>query len=390
MRTMFKISPGSRALLTAALAALTACSEPPPPPPPPPPDVQIAQVLQRDVPVYTEAIGQTRGSQEIEVRARVAGMLETVDFQEGSYVRKGQLLYSIDPREYEANVEQAKGNLARAIADQARYDQDVARYKPLVDQNAIPRQTYETAVAQAEAAKAGVEAARAAVARTELDVEYTKVYSPTDGIVGKTEVNPGNLVGRGESTLLTRISRVDPIHVRFSIAERDYLALVRRRQAGEAGPAAEEDAFELILADGSLYPHRGRMAFADRLVDPTTGTLLIDVAFPNPDRIIRPGQYGRVRIAIDTKRNAILVPQKSVQELQATYSVAVVKSDNTVEMRQVTTGPRVGNLWVIENGLNPGDRVVVEGLQKVRPGVTVNPTVVTIEDEAAPATATGE
>jgi len=387
---MFKISPGSRALLTAALAALTACSEPPPPPPPPPPDVQIAQVLQRDVPVYTEAIGQTRGSQEIEVRARVAGMLETVDFQEGSYVRKGQLLYSIDPREYEANVEQAKGNLARAIADQARYDQDVARYKPLVDQNAIPRQTYETAVAQAEAAKAGVEAARAAVARTELDVEYTKVYSPTDGIVGKTEVNPGNLVGRGESTLLTRISRVDPIHVRFSIAERDYLALVRRRQAGEAGPAAEEDAFELILADGSLYPHRGRMAFADRLVDPTTGTLLIDVAFPNPDRIIRPGQYGRVRIAIDTKRNAILVPQKSVQELQATYSVAVVKSDNTVEMRQVTTGPRVGNLWVIENGLNPGDRVVVEGLQKVRPGVTVNPTVVTIEDEAAPATATGE
>jgi len=387
---MSKLSHCLGAALAAALVGLAACSEPPPPPPPPPPDVQIAQVLQRDVPVYTEAIGQTRGSQEIDIRARVAGMLETVDFEEGSYVRKGQLLYTIDPREYEANVEQAKGNLARAIADQARYDQDVARYKPLVDQNAIPRQTYETAIAQAEAAKAGVEAAQAAVARAELDVEYTKVYSPIDGIVGKTEVQAGNLVGRGESTLLTRISRVDPFHVRFSIAERDYLGLVRRRQAGEAGPAADGDPFELILADGSLYPHRGRMAFADRLVDPTTGTLLVDVAFPNPDRIIRPGQYGRVRIATDTNRHAILVPQQSVQELQATYSVAVVKSDNTVEMRQVTTGPRVGDLWVIENGLNPGDRVVVEGLQKVRPGITVNPTIVTIDDAPGPDAATGD
>jgi len=371
-------------VVVIAAFAITGCGTPPAPPAPPPPEVQIAQVLQRDVPVYTEAIGQTRGSQEIDVRARVAGMLQTVDFQEGSYVRKGQLLYTIDPREYEANVEQAKGNLARAVADQARYDQDVARYKPLVDQMAIPRQTYETAIAQAEAAKAGVEAAQAAVARAELDVEYTKVYSPTNGIVGKTEIQPGNLVGRGESTLLTRISRVEPIHVRFSISERDYLALVRRRQQGEAGPATEPDAFELILADGSLYPHRGRLAFTDRLVDPSTGTLLVDVAFPNPDRIIRPGQYGRVRIAIDTERNAILVPQKAVQELQATYSVAVVQNDNTVEIRQVTTGPRVGDLWVIREGLHAGDRVVVEGLQKVRPGVTVNPTVVPIE-KAPPA-----
>ncbi len=386
---MSKLTHCCRALPAAALAALAGCAEPPPPPPPPPPDVQIAQVLQRDVPVYSEAIGQTRGSQEVEVRAQVAGMLQTVDFQEGSHVRKGQLLYTIDPREYEANVEQAKGNLARAVADQARYDQDVARFKPLVDQNAIPRQTYETAIAQAEAAKAGVEAARAAVARAELDVEYTKVYSPTDGIVGKTELQPGNLVGRGESTLLTRISRVEPIHVRFSIAERDYLALMRRRQAGETRLADDTNPFELILADGSLYPRRGRMAFADRLVDPTTGTLLIDVAFPNPDRLIRPGQYGRVRIAINTRANAILVPQKAVQELQATYSVAVVKADNTVEIRQVTPGPRVGNLWVIENGLNPGDRVVVEGLQKVRPGITVNPTVVTIEDAPASGGATG-
>jgi membrane fusion protein (multidrug efflux system) len=374
--------------MIAGLLAATGCAEPPPPAPPPPPDVEIAEVLQRDVPVYSEAIGESRGSLEVDVRARVAGVLQTVEFQEGSYVRSGQLLYTIDPREFQAVVEQAKGDLARAIAEQARFDQDVARYKPLVDQNAIPRQTYDTAVAQAEAAKAAVEAARATVARAELDVEYTKVYATTDGIIGKTEVNPGNLVGRGESTLLTRISKVDPIHVRFSIAEREYLALMRR-----FGPAdsrrREEAMFDLILADGSRHPYKGRMAFADRLVDPSTGTLLVEVAFPNPERIIRPGQYGRVRIAVETKTGAILVPQKAVQELQATYSVAVVRGDNTVEMRQVVPGPRVGNLWVIDSGLNPGDRVVVEGLQKVRPGITVTPTLVTVDEAPAAGTAGG-
>ncbi|HSG00262.1 MAG TPA: efflux RND transporter periplasmic adaptor subunit [Vicinamibacterales bacterium] len=375
-------------LIIVGLLGTAGCAEPPPPAPPPPPDVEIAEVLQRDVPVYSEAIGESRGSLEVDVRARVAGVLQTVDFQEGSHVRSGQLLYTIDPREFQAVVEQAKGDLARAIAEQARFVQDVARYKPLVDQNAIPRQTYETAVAQAEAAKAAVEAARATVARAELDVEYTKVYATTDGIIGKTEVNPGNLVGRGESTLLTRISKVDPIHVRFSIAEREYLALMRRFGPGD-GRQREQAVFDLILADGSLHPHKGRLAFADRLVDPSTGTLLVEVAYPNPERIIRPGQYGRVRIAVETRIGAILVPQKAVQELQATYTVAVVRADNTVDMRQVVPGPRVGNLWVIDTGLNPGDRVVVEGLQKVRPGVTVNPTVVTIDEAPAAGTAGG-
>jgi membrane fusion protein (multidrug efflux system) len=378
----------SSRLLTAALLVTAACAEPPPPAPPPPPDVDVAEVIQRDVPVYMEAIGETRGSQEIDVRARVSGVLQTVDFEEGSLVREGQLLYTIDPREFAANVGQARGVLAQAVAEQARLDQDVARYKPLVEQNAIPRQTYETAVAQAEAAKAGVAAAQAAVARAELDVEYAKVYAPTSGLVGKTEVNPGNLVGRGESTLLTRISKVDPIHARFSISERDYLTLARRRESGELQRSAQAP-FELVLADGSTHPYGGRLAFADRLVDPTTGTLLIEVSFPNPNGLIRPGQYGRVRIAVDMRTNAILVPQKAVQELQATYSVAVVSRGNTVEIRPVTVGPRVGTLWVIESGLNAGDRVVVEGMQKVRPGMTVNPTVVAIDDDAAaPAAAT--
>ncbi len=328
----------SRLLIAASLLS-AACAEPPPPAPPPPPDVDIAEVIQRDVPVCMEAIGETRGSQEIDVRARVSGVLQTVDFTEGSMVRDGQLLYTIDPRRYEANVEQARGVLAQAIADQARLDQDVARYKPLVDQNAIPRQTYETAVAQAEAARAGVAAAQAAVARAELDVEYTKVYAPTSGLIGKTEVNPGNLVGRGESTLLTRISKVDPIRARFSISERDYLMLARRREAGDLPQRASQAPFELVLADGSTHPYGGTLAFADRLVDPSTGTLLIDVSFPNPNGLIRPGQ---VRARAHRHRfcdpNAILVPQKAVQELQATYSVAVVSSGNTVEIRPVTVG----------------------------------------------------
>jgi membrane fusion protein (multidrug efflux system) len=371
------------AVITAALTLLAACAEKKEAPPPPPPDVEVAQVIQRDVPVYIEAIGQTRGSQEVEIRARIEGVLESVNFDEGTYVRKGQLLYTIDPREYEAAVDQAKGRLAQAQADLARYEQDVARYRPLVEQNALPKQNLDTAVAQANAGRANVEAAQAGVTTADLNLSYTKIYAPTEGIVGKTEINVGNLVGRGASTLLTQISKVDPIRLRVSISEREYLQFARR--PAETGRAANEAAaagapFEMILADGSLHKYGGRLAFADRLVDPTTGTLLIDIAFPNPDRLVRPGQYGRARVAVDFRRNAILVPQKAVSTLQDIDNVSVVTADNKVETRQVRTGARVGTLWVIESGLNPGDRVIVEGVQKVRPGMTVKPTVVEIKE----------
>jgi membrane fusion protein (multidrug efflux system) len=351
------------AVITAALTLLAACAEKKEAPPPPPPDVEVAQVIQRDVPVYIEAIGQTRGSQEVEIRARIEGVLESVNFDEGTYVRKGQLLYTIDPREYEAAVDQAKGRLAQAQADLARYEQDVARYRPLVEQNALPKQNLDTAIAQANAGRANVEAAQAGVTTAEINV--------------------GNLVGRGASTLLTQISKVDPIRLRVSISEREYLQFARR--PAETGRAANEAAaagapFEMILADGSLHKYGGRLAFADRLVDPTTGTLLIDIAFPNPDRLVRPGQYGRARVAVDFRRNAILVPQKAVSTLQDIDNVSVVTADNKVETRQVRTGARVGTLWVIESGLNPGDRVIVEGVQKVRPGMTVKPTVVEIKE----------
>jgi membrane fusion protein (multidrug efflux system) len=350
-------------------------------PPPPPPDVKAAVVLQKDVPIFLEAIGQTRGSTEIEVRARVEGFLQSVDFKEGTPVRKGQLLYTIDPKPFEAALAQSKGALAQAEADLARAHQDVVRYEPLVAKNAVSRQDYETAVVVQRAAEAGVEAARAATQRAEIDLGYTRVLAPENGLVGKTEVYPGTLVGRGQSTLLTYISQIETIHVRFTIPERDYLLFARKRQErfGKHAPGVDLP-LELVLADGSVHPQTGQLVFVDRNVDPETGTILLEAAFPNPDRILRPGQYARVRAAIDLKVGAILVPQRSVAELQGGYNVAVVGADDTIEIRMVTPAQRIGPLWVIDAGLEPGERIVVEGLQKVRPGIKVKPTMVTIQE----------
>jgi membrane fusion protein (multidrug efflux system) len=378
-----------RALAAFALTLIAFGCSKPAPPAAQPPNVEVAEVIKRDVPIYVEAIGQTRGQEEVEVRARVQGFLESVAFEEGSAVRKGKLLYTIDPREYEAALLQAKGRVAQAQADLARYDQDVARYQPLVEQNALPKQNLDTAVAQANAGRANVEAAQAAVTQAQLNLSYTKIYAPTDGIIGKTEVNVGNLVGQGQNTLLTHISQLGDIHVRFTIPERDYLYYARRRQErrGNVAPGASLP-FELVLADGSVHPHKGRLVFVDRNVDPVTGTILLEAAFPNPNAIVRPGQFARVRAAVDLKKGAILVPQRAVTELQGIYNVAVVGSGDTVEIRMVTTAERIGTLWVIDSGLKAGDRIVVEGLQKVRAGMKVKPAMVAIKDEQS-ATASG-
>ncbi|HEX6850805.1 MAG TPA: efflux RND transporter periplasmic adaptor subunit [Candidatus Polarisedimenticolaceae bacterium] len=369
--------PAPVATLAAALA-LCGCAGKTEAPPPPPPDVKVAAVLQKDVPIYIEAIGQTRGSTEIEVRARVEGFLQSVDFKEGTLVRKGQLLYTIDPSQFRAALAQAKGSLAEAEAQLARATQDVVRYEPLVAKNAISRQDYETAVVVQRAAEAAVDAAKAQVTQAEIDLGYTRVLAPETGLVGKTEVYPGTLVGRGQSELLTHISQVETIHVRFTIPERDYLFYARRRE--ERGVSADpvQNPFELILADGSVHAEKGNLVFVDRNVDPATGTILMEAAFPNPGGIVRPGQYARVRVAVDVKQGAILVSQRSVSELQGIYNVAVVGADDTVEIRMVTPGQRIGNLWLIDEGLKAGDRVVVEGLQKVRPGMKVKPEVTTI------------
>lgn len=382
-----------RALAAFVLTLLACGCSKPAPPAPQPPNVEVAEVIKRDVPIYVEAIGQTRGQEEVEVRARVQGFLESVAFEEGSAVRKGKLLYTIDPREYQAALSQAKGRVAQAQADLARYDQDVARYRPLVEENALPKQNLDTAVSQANAGRANVEAAQAAVTQAELNLSYTKIYAPTDGIIGKTEVNVGNLVGQEQNTLLTHISQVGSIHVRFTIPERDYLYYARRRQEhGDSAPGA----FELVLADGSVHPDKGRLVFVDRNVDPVTGTILLEAAFPNPNAIVRPGQFARVRAAVNVKKGAILVPQRAVSELQGIYNVAVVGGGDTVEIRMVTPAERIGTLWVIDSGLKAGDRIVVEGLQKVRAGMKVKPETVAIKDEptaaasGAPAGATAD
>jgi membrane fusion protein, multidrug efflux system len=354
-------------------------------PAPPPPDVKVATVLQKDVPIYVEAIGQTRGSTEIEVRARVEGFIQTIDFKEGNPVRKGQLLYTIDPSPFQAALAQAKGALAETEAQLARAKQDVVRYEPLVAKNAISRQEYDTAVVVQRAAEAAVEAAKAQAQRADIELGYTKVVAPESGMVGKTEVYPGTLVGRGQSTLLTQISQIATIHVRFTIPERDYLFYAKRAQ--ERGPGqVQQLPFELVLADGSVHPPKGQLVFVDRNVDPTTGTILMEAAFPNPGGIVRPGQYARVRAAVDLKKSAILVPQRAVSELQGIYNVAVVGGDDAVEIRMVTPAQRIGTLWVIDAGLKAGDRVVVEGVQKVRPGLKVKPEAVKIEegDKAPP------
>jgi membrane fusion protein (multidrug efflux system) len=372
--------PGRNLVIGLGLSiALTACGKSEPPPPPPI-EVQVAQVLQRDVPIMIEEIGQTLGSSEVEVRARVEGFLDTVDYKEGSFVRKGDLLYTIDPQPLEAKLARTRGELASSQADLARASQDVARYRPLVALNAIPRQQFEQAVAIENASRAAVDAMLATVRSAELDLGYTRVTSPIDGLAGKTEVKSGNLVGRGETTLLTTISTIDPIHVRFSISETDYLKYARSK--GTRSEAEEEGHFELVLGDGSAHLHRGNLVFSDRLVDATTGTLLLEAAFPNPERLVRPGQYARVRAAVDRKKGAILVPQRAVRELQATYTVAVVSTDGKVSIRTVKPGERIGSLWLIESGLAAGESVVVEGLQKVKDGATVKATVVNVDDAA--------
>jgi membrane fusion protein (multidrug efflux system) len=373
--------------ILVSLLTVVACHKAPAPAPPPP-QVKAATVLVRDVPIYLEAIGQTRGNTEIEIRARVEGFIESVDFSEGTLVRKGQLLYTIDPRPFEASLAQAKANLAGAEADLQRAHQDVVLYEPLVAKNAISRQQYDTAVAVERAQASAVEAARAAVQGAELDLSYTRVLAPDTGLVGKTEVYPGTLVGRGQSTLLTQISKVDPINIRFTLPERSYLMAARRNEERGSTPDADLP-IELVLADGSVHPYTGRFVFVDRTVDPRTGTILLEAGFPNPGGIVRPGQYGRVRAAVDLKKDAILVPQRAVLEMQGIDRVAVVAADNTIEFRQVQTGERIGSLWVIDSGLKVGERIVVEGLQKLRPGVTVNPETVTISDTgvAAPSAA---
>ncbi|OPY87217.1 MAG: Multidrug efflux pump subunit AcrA precursor [Syntrophus sp. PtaU1.Bin208] len=335
---------------------------------PKPPVVEVMTVLQKDVPVYREWIGTLDGMVNATIRAQVQGYLIKQNYRDGDLVKKGQILFEIDPRTFAASLEQARGQLE---AQQARWNTakaNLARIKPLAEVNAVSKKDLDDAVGTEQSARAAVFAAQATVDKAKLDLGFTKIMSPVDGIAGLAKAQIGNLVGPGAMEELTTVSTVNPIKFYFQISEQEYL-----QTAENSAAAVEKKVGELILADGSVYPEKGRFAFADRQVDITTGTIKVAAVFLNPNNFLRPGQYGRIRVAASVRKNAILVPQRSVSEVQGKYMVAVIGADNKVDIRPVKVAERIDTLWVILEGLQPGERVVVEGIQKVRPGMPVTP-----------------
>ena len=351
------------------------------------PTVDVVQVEQKDVAVFGESIGTLDGLVNADVRAQVTGYLQQQGYREGAFVRKGQLLFQIDPRPFQATLDQAEGQLlqakamlANAQAVQVRTDLDVKRYTPLAREQAASQQDLDNAVqnnlaaiASVETAKAQIKTAEAALETAKINLDFTRLVAPIDGIAGQAQLQVGALVSPASGTV-TSISTVDPIKVYFTLSEPEYLAW-RKRFPSEASRETADKALrlQLILADGSVYEHEGKFYFADRQVSEGTGAIRIAGVFPNPDNILRPGGYGKVRAVVRTQRDALLVPQRAVSELQGSYQVAVVGPENKVAIRPVTIGETVGSERVITGGLNPGERVVVEGIQKVRPGMQVTP-----------------
>jgi membrane fusion protein (multidrug efflux system) len=332
---------------------------------PPPPDVVVANAVQQDVPIYFEWVGTTDGNVNAQIRARVNGYLQTRNYKEGALVHEGDVLFRIDARPYQAAYDQVRGELGRASAALTKTQQDVARYTPLAESGAVSQQELDNATQAHRAARAAVDSARAALDKAKLDLDWTQIKSPITGIAGIAVAQVGDLIG--ESTILTTVSQVDPIKVSIPISEQEYMRFAQRTAPDHPAEV------QLILADGILYPEHGSVSVANREVNVQTGTLMVVSLFPNPKNLVRPGQYAKVRAATETQRNVVVVPQRSVQELQGTYQVAVVDSENKVAIRGVKAGARAGNLWVIDDGLKPGERVIVEGVQKVRDGLIVNP-----------------
>ena len=374
-----------------------------------PPDVQVATVEQRDVTIYREWIGTLDGMVNAAIRAEVTGYLLSQNYAEGSFVQKGKLLFEIDPRPFQAALDQALAQLAQAraqlvqaraqlaqaqaqlaqsVADQRRTEMDVDKYTPLAQQQAVTQQDLdnavqnnvsakakieagkagvETAKAQIEASAATVESAQAAVEAAKVNIGFTHLVSPIDGIAGLAQVQVGNLVSPS-SGVITTVSTLDPIKANFTVGEQEYLSLTAK---GGTGLAKLQ--LELILADGAVYPQRGKFFFADRQVNQNTGAIQLTGLFPNPGNRLRPGQYGKVRSATGTSAGALLVPQRAVTELQGSYQVAVVDSANKVGIRTVKVGEKIGSMWIVAEGLKAHERVVAEGAQQARPGVQVSP-----------------
>jgi len=339
----------------------------------PVPEVRVAPVIQQDVPVYSEWVATLDGYVNAQIRPQVSGYIIKQDYKEGSLVGKGQVLFEIDPRPFQAALDRAKGELAQAQAQLGKSALDVERDTPLAEARAIAKSQLDNENQAKLGAQAAVESAKAAVEQAELNLEWTKVTSLVDGIAGIAQVQMGNLVG--PNSILTSVSQVEPIKAYFPISEQEYLHAQQKDGAISSGHAIGffGNSLELILADGSIYPHKGKILLADRQVDPNTGTIRIVAAFPNPGNILRPGQYGRVRLETNMKKGALLLPQSAVTQSQGSYQAAVVGSDNKVSIRTVKPGETVGTMWVIDEGLKPGEQVAVEGLQRLRDGTLVTP-----------------
>jgi membrane fusion protein (multidrug efflux system) len=337
----------------------------------PPPEVLFAPVAQRNLPLYSEWVGTIEGYVNAEIRPKVQGYLLTQSYQNGHVVSDGQLLFQIDPRQFQAALEQAIGQLDGAKALQVKTQLDVQRYKPLAKEGAVSQEELDNAIQQNEANKAAVFQAQANVEQARLNLDWTKVNSPIKGIAGINQAQIGDLVG--PTTVLTTVSTVDPIKVEFPISEKEYLRFAKAiNRTSETGtPDPDAPTLEIILADGKTYDHQGRFYAVNRQVDQRTGTLLVQGLFPNPEKVLRPGGYAKVRAATQVADGALLIPQRAVLDLQGTFQVYVLNADDTVTVRDVTPGARSGSDWLIIKGLAAGEKVVVEGLQKIRTGARV-------------------
>jgi membrane fusion protein, multidrug efflux system len=350
-----------------AFALFSGCSSNNEQAPPPPPGVTVAHVLQKDVPVYQEWVGSMLGNTDAQIRPKVDGFLLEQIYREGSYVKKGDTLFKIDPRQAQAAVEQATAELERARAALAQAQIDVRRYTPLVAQKAVSQAELDKALSEERASKAQVDASQANLDNAKLNLTWTTVTSPISGIAGVAVVNVGDLMT--PITPMTTVSNVDPIYVDFNIAEQDYLRFNRDRTGQAAGRS-----LELFLGDGTLFPHEGHALLINREVDLRTGTILVRAGFPNPGNVLRPGQYARIRAVSENRKNALLIPQQAVTEIQGTYQVGVVDAENKVSIRTIKLGPQVGDMWVVNDGLKAGESVVVDGLQRIKNGMTVAPS----------------
>ena len=363
------------------------------PSPPPPTQVNVAAAIQRDVPLYGDWVATLQGFQNAQIQPQVSGYLIRQNYREGSFVHKGEVLFEIDPRPFQAALDQAKGQVAQAKGQAAQTkaqlqlaEINVKRDTPLAAAHAIAQsqldndiQTRAQQQASVQGSQAAIESAEAAVETAELNLGFTKVRSLLDGIAGVANTQIGNLVS--QTTILTTVSQVNPIKAYFSITEREYLQFSQGARSGDWLRAANATPLQLTLTTGEVYPHSGRILFADRQVNNQTGTILLVGSFANPTAVLRPGQFGRIRARTKIQKDALLIPQRAVTELQGRYQIAVVGADNKVSIRDVQVGPRVAQLWIIEKGLNPGDRVVTEGVSKVKDGTTVQPQLEKINTE---------